>query len=205
MPAPKPDHYASLDAALDRAWTLLQAAVTDRASNMRTPVLATKGRDGAPAARTVILRAVDKERRSVHVYTDARSAKVKEIYREPRVEIVFHHTHENVQVRVAGRATMRAGDPQDREAWAAQVPPVRRAYMGAVAPGTPAPAPTGGFPAMFEDRLPSAEESETAFENFAVIAVAVERLEWLYLNPAGHRRAVFTWPGGTRKAGWVVP
>lgn len=201
----KPAHYDDLATALAHAWTLLQAAVADRASNMRTPVLATRALDGTPAVRTVILRDVDKERGRLRVYTDARSAKVAEIAAEPRVQVLFHHTHENVQLRVSGRAAVRTGDAEDHDAWDATVPPARRAYMGAVAPGTPADGPTPGFPEAYVGRLPTAEESEPAFKNFAVIEIAVERLEWLYLNPDGHRRAMFTWPGGTLKAGWVVP
>lgn len=39
-------------------------------------------------------------------------------------------------------------------------------------------------------------ESGPAFRKFTVIEVAVERLEWLYLNPDGPRRAAFVRPGG---------
>ncbi|MSO92663.1 MAG: hypothetical protein EXQ86_04590 [Rhodospirillales bacterium] len=166
MAGPKPDHYADLEAA--HAWALMQDGQAKRESPLRTPVLATTGLDGAPAVRTVILRAVDAERRTLQVHTDARSAKVQEITAEPRVQVVFHHPQENVQIRATGTATVRRGDARDRAAWAATVPPVRRAYMGEDVPGTPSAVPTGGFPAAYIGRLPSAEESDPAFQDFAV-------------------------------------
>ena len=205
MAAPKPVHYEDLDQALAHAWGLLREAVTKRDSPLRTPALATRGRDGAPAARTVILRAVDPERRIMCIHTDARSAKVEEIAAEPRVTMLFHHPGENIQLRATGTARVRRNAEQDRTAWDATVPPVRRAYMGEAAPGQPSAQPTGGFPAEFIGRLPTREESESAFRNFAVIEVAVARLEWLYLNPDGHRRAAFAWTGGARTATWIVP
>ncbi len=205
MPAPKPTHYDDLAVALNHAWALMQDGATKRESPLRRAVLATRALTGTAAARTVILRLVDRDRRTIRVYTDARSAKVEEIRAEPRVQVLFHHPAEQIQLRVGGTAIVRTGDQQDHAAWDATVPPVRRASMGDQAPGTPADAATSGFPEEFARRLPTKEESEAAFENFAVVEVAIERIEWLYLNPDGHRRAVFTWPGGTLKAGWVVP
>jgi pyridoxine/pyridoxamine 5'-phosphate oxidase len=39
---------------------------------------------------------------------------------------------------------------------------------------------------------------------FAVLAIAVERLDWLLLDPSGHRRAAFDWTGGSVSASWLA-
>lgn len=205
MSAPKPNHYDDLDRALADAWRLLEQGAADRSSPLRTPVLVTVGAEGGPTARTVILRAVDRIGRRLRVHSDARSRKVEEIGADGRVAFVFHHPVANVQLRLAGLARARVGGADDRAAWDDTPPPVKRAYMTEKAPGTPSPVPTPGFPAAFAGRPPTAEESQPAWANFAVVETVVHRLEWLYLNPDGHRRALFEWPDGTLRATWLVP
>ncbi len=73
---------------LDRVW----AALTAGARPGRTPFtvlpFATSGLDGAPKARSVILRSADAEQGAVSFFTDLRSAKVEEIRHEPRVSLI---------------------------------------------------------------------------------------------------------------------
>ena len=45
----------------------------------------TSGLDDAPKVRSVILRSADAERGAVSFFTDLRSAKIKEMRRQPRV------------------------------------------------------------------------------------------------------------------------
>ncbi|MDW8443320.1 MAG: hypothetical protein RML45_02665 [Acetobacteraceae bacterium] len=64
----------TLAALLDDTWRGLVRAAADRRHPWRTPVLATVAADGAPNARTVVLRAVDPITRRLRLHTDRRSA-----------------------------------------------------------------------------------------------------------------------------------
>lgn len=63
--------------------------------------LATVDADGAPNARMVVLRGVD--RRGFVFYTSLKSAKGRELERDPRAALVFHWNELERQVRVRGK------------------------------------------------------------------------------------------------------
>ncbi len=106
-------------------WRLLDAAPGNRVSLARTPVLATAGADGAPECRTVVLRACDPRRRTLTVFTDARSPKVAQIAADPRVSMTFRDLDHAVQLRVWGTAALHAGDGLARAHWT-EAPPLTR-------------------------------------------------------------------------------
>ena len=61
-------------------------------------VLATTGRDGAPAARAVLLRGLDE--RGLVFYTDNESRKGRELENDPRAALVFLWPSHERQARV---------------------------------------------------------------------------------------------------------
>lgn len=65
-------------------------------------ILATAGADGAPDARTVLLKGADA--RGFSFYTDYRSIKARALDANPRAALVFWWAELERQVRVAGRA-----------------------------------------------------------------------------------------------------
>jgi pyridoxamine 5'-phosphate oxidase len=76
------------------------------ATGVRQPdamTLATAARDGAPHARTVLLRGVDE--RGFAFYTNLESAKAQELATNPRAALVFHWRELERQVRVTGGVT----------------------------------------------------------------------------------------------------
>jgi pyridoxamine 5'-phosphate oxidase len=76
------------------------------AAGVRQPdamALATVNADGAPTARTVLLRGLDD--RGFAFYTNLESAKAADLGSEPRAALVFHWREVERQVRVAGVAS----------------------------------------------------------------------------------------------------
>ena len=199
-----PDFYDDLGATLRFAWEQLARGAADRRSPLNTPALATRTTDGAPRARTVILRAVDAGRRELTVYTDARSAKAGAIHSDPRVALHAYHHRLGFQLRITGVARIHAGDDIARAAWERLRPASRIAYLGS-APGSQAPGPTAGGADRFRERAPGAEDLAEGFRRFAVLRVRSDALDWLYLHRAGNRRALFRWPGGVLRAAWLHP
>jgi hypothetical protein len=200
MSAPRPSFYDDLDGTLAEAWRLLARGVADRRSAFHHPVVATVGLDGTPRARTVILRGCDAVRRVMRFHTDARSQKIKEIASRPDAALHFYDPAAKIQLRLAGRAVAHRDDAVADAAWAGSRLFSRQCYGVAPGPGTPITA--GG-----DFTLPDTSEEATAGgrAQFVAVTVHVDRLEWLYLAAAGHRRARFDWTGGALRAEWLSP
>lgn len=196
---PVPAHAHDLGEALAEAFRLLARGVADRRSAFHAPTLATRGPDGAPRLRTVVLRGVDAPARTLRVHTDARAAKAAELAADPRAALHVYDAGAALQVRVSGTATLHRladGAPLARAAWDASRPSSRATYAVAPAPGTPVEAPS-----------PAPSDPDAGREHFAVVVLRAESLEWLWLWSGGHRRARFAFgPGGAvEEATWLVP
>lgn len=200
-----PSHTKELQAVHDCAFQLLAHGCEDPKSPLHTPVLATVGLDGAAQCRTVVLRGFDPARRLMTVYTDYRSPKVAEIERDARISLVFFEGVSKVQLRIFGIAALHRGDATAEQAWSRLEMFGRRCYLGA-APGAPSQEPSAGLPPDLLGIAPDAARSAIGFQNFTVIEIRMEKLDWLYLSPSGDRRARLTWDArGAFAADWLTP
>ena len=182
-----------LAADFERAWTLLAAAVADRASPLRTPVVATAA-GGEADGRVMVLRAVDRPAATLTFFTDRRAAKVAAVAAAPRVAIVAWDSGAHLQLRLRGTATLVAAGPAVDAAWAGVPSLSRRQYRTLAAPGTVADSSDA-----------AAEIGPDARANFALLIVTVSLLESLDLAGAIHRRAHYERVGADWVAGWRVP
>ncbi|WP_161958682.1 pyridoxamine 5'-phosphate oxidase family protein [Ferruginivarius sediminum] len=193
-----PAFYNDLDASLDEAWRLLERSVDDRDAPFRTPTLASIGRDGAPVARTVVLRVTSRADAVLQLHTDIRSEKIGEIRREPRVSLHFYDPRAKVQLRVGGKAVAHIGDAVALDAWTGSHPDSLAMYRIQPRPGTPLSRPD-------ETTIASARDPRDGFENFAAVRIAIRQMEWLYLGARGHRRALFDFKTGDPLGRWLAP
>ncbi|WP_137124281.1 pyridoxamine 5'-phosphate oxidase family protein [Roseomonas sp. HF4] len=193
MTAPAPP--ATPEGALAQAFALLARGVADRRSPFHTPTLATRGTDGTPNLRTVVLRAFDPAARRLRIHTDRRSAKAAEVLTEPRVMLHGYDAGARVQLRLGAKATLHLDDAVADEAWTASRAMSRLTYATEHPPGAEVAAPPA-----------SPAEVGTARDNFAVLVLRMDSLDWLLLAHAGHRRARFAWDAAGRlAASWVAP
>lgn len=194
----RPSFADDLEETLRHAWACLARGVNDRRSPFHTPSLATIGLDGRPRMRTVVLRGVDVAARTLRCHTDLRGLKVAEIARDPRVALHGYDARAKLQIRVEGSAVVHADDAIADEAWAGSRSMSRACYGVAPAPGSEIEAP-GAF------RLPSeAAEIDAGRPNFSAALIHVERIETLYLDFGGHRRAAFDVAAGGAGR-WLTP
>ncbi len=191
-PRPRPAFADDLAASRAHALAMLARGVADRRSPFHTPTLATLGEDGAPRARTLVLRGFDAAERCLRLHTDARSAKFTELSRDPRAELHLYDAGAQLQLRLRGRAGLHRGDGVADAAWAASRPFSRIIYAADPAPGMLVAAP----PAVPAD-------ADSGRGDFAVILLRFDRLEWLWLCADGHRRALFTWEPEAMT--WLAP
>ena len=194
-----PRFYNDLDETLRESWRLLARGVKDRRSPFHTPALASVHPDGSPTVRTVVLRAVDPDLRTLRLHTDVRSAKFRQIAADPRVFLHFYDPARKVQIRLDGVASLHTDDDLVGGAWDGTRDFSRSIYRVAIAPGSEIADPR----AMPID--PDAPSHDAGRENFAAVNVSIGALEWLYLAARGHRRARFTWLDGNLKATWLAP
>ena len=194
MTAPRPGFADDLDETLAEAFRLLARGVADRRSPFHTPTLATIAPDGAPSLRTLLLRGFDAPTRTLRLHTDARSAKVVELDRDPRAALHGYDGGAHIQLRLAGEAVLHRDDAVADAAWNQATANSRLVYAQEAAPGTKLGSHSVP-PFLGEARA-----------HFATIALRFHTLEWLWLAASGHRRARFTWDGeGRTGAEWRAP
>jgi pyridoxine/pyridoxamine 5'-phosphate oxidase len=191
-----PNHYDDLDAVREEIRTRLVRGVRDRHSAFHLMSLASSDESGSPRLRTVVLRGVCHDLSELSFHTDARSAKCRELSVHPACAMLFYDPRGHIQVRLEGRAQLHREDTVALAAWEKSTPQARQCYAIEPGPGTPIDDPrTAHFAA---DQL-------QLRERFVRVAVAIERIEWLYLRAEGHRRAAFANDGGRFTAHWLVP
>lgn len=169
-----------------RVWMELARAALDRHHEWRTPVLATLGLDGAPNARTVVLRHTDATLRTLDFYTDSRSPKIAELAAQPQATLLFWSTRLNWQLRA--RVNIKAlTSGQEVEAVWAKLKQSRAAgdYLTVAAPGDKLSA---------ADAKPFCEDAAAAAatnsqHHLAILKAQVDEIDWLELSRNGHRRA----------------
>ena len=186
-----PAFYNDLAASLEMAWQLWGRGTVDRHSGFHTPVVTSVDADGNPQARTMILRAVDREARTMRFHTDVRSAKINHWKAKPHVCILGYDASKKIQLRVDGRVVLHTTDAAAEKAWRSSRPESRAAYGVKIAPGVALDAPCDATP------------PDEGRENFAVALVHIDTLEWIYLNAEGNRRAIFSWQNNELKSNWL--
>ncbi len=195
---------ATLDNLPEKIWQVLARACASTRDPLRAPVLGTLGTH-KPSLRTVILRQVEPGTRTLTAYTDYRAPKITDLLANPDVEWLFYHPREQLQVRASGTATVHWSDAVCRQAWR-KLPLLNRLdYCAAQPPGTAIENPAAALPPALRHTAPTRKNTEAGWPNFAVIVTTVERLDWLWLRPAGHRRAAFHRNGEKFSGAWLVP
>jgi 3-hydroxyisobutyrate dehydrogenase len=182
------------DEILRQLWHYLHQGVMRSEDPFHTPVLATIDSEGLPTARTVVLRRVEPAERWVIAHTDMRSPKVDEIRAAGVATWVFYDPQRRLQFRISGPTAIHHHDALANAQWESSKPMSRACYQHAHAPSSTIDL---GKPT---DPLPDGRI------NFGVVRTVVERIDWLWLNHAGHRRMACTFDElGKMTARWLAP
>ena len=188
----------SLTDTLDHAWACMNAGAGPGKSRFSMVQVATVGADGAPRARTVVIRSADAAMRQIAFHTDRRSPKVRELRNDPRVTVIGYDMEAGRQVRIEGVARLHIGDSEALDAWSASRAETRVNYQSETAPGEEIARPGDAGAA------PSAD-CKAGFSHFCRVVVEVGKIDWLDLATDGHRRACHVWTGESWDSAWVAP
>jgi pyridoxamine 5'-phosphate oxidase len=183
VPAARIDSLPLIEAA---CWQGLADAAGGRTHEWSTLVLATVDGDRGDA-RTVVLREVHRDARELVFFTDSRSPKVAQMGQHPRGTLLAWSPTLNWQLRLGVTLLVETDGLGASSRWARlKLSPAADDYLSPLAPGTPV------------ERFVTDHASRA---HFAVVAAAVESLDWLELHADGHRRACFDAAG----ARWLQP
>jgi pyridoxamine 5'-phosphate oxidase len=196
----------SLADQLAAAWRGLTEAVTNGRHEWHLPVIASIGVDGRPEARTVVLRSVDPEARTLTFHTDRRSPKIREIEASGRLAWAFYERTSKTQVRASGITTVHADDDVADAGWARTTLSSRRCYLAPHPPSGDLEEWHPNLPDDLHASRPDSAASEAGRVNFALVRTRIDRLERLELHHDGHLRAAWRWnESGVVEAGWLAP
>lgn len=201
------DFYDDLDASRAEARRLIEIGAHDRRSEAHCPSLATLDADGSPTQRIMILRHVDWDARKLRFHTDARSLKTEQIAKRNAASVLFYLPESKIQLRLNGTISLvTTGEAVDC-AWNEATLFARRCYMATTAPGLHSAQPVSGLPEFIVGRQPTEQDIAPARENFALLHLKFDTLEWLYLANAGHRRARWVWSDANCEwqGCWLIP
>ncbi len=195
---PLPPFYDDRDATLAELWRLLADGAAHGRSGFHLPTLATIAGEG-PRLRTVVLRAADAATGTLRFHCDRRSDKAFELAENPACALAAYDGPTKVQIRIEGRATLHTDDAVAEAAWTGSRAMSRVCYGAEPAPGTALPA---GDAYILPDEATAAA---TGRRNFCAVVVRAQRLDFLFLDRRGHRRAAWCRDGSDWEGGWVAP
>lgn len=200
----KNSHAADTLPELERtSWQQILTGIEQHNSPFKLMTFATAAHRGADA-RMVVLRGVDKNRKYVWFYTDARAEKVLQLEACPMATLLFWDNEQQLQLRLSIETRLHTDDYMADEHWETLRMSGRKTYLSEPVPGSEQPKSYPGFPEHLADKLPSAEESEAGRKNFAVIECRVLAVEYLHLSRSGQTRACFQYEPESRMM-WLAP
>jgi 3-hydroxyisobutyrate dehydrogenase len=183
-------------------WSRLVTGATKSKDSFHTPSIATLSQ-GEVSMCTVVLRKAIPTERALRFHTDIRSNKWAELALNNSISALFYDASARIQLRVKGKAILHFNNELTREAWEKTTLSSRKCYLTEFSPSSLVASPTSGLAEAIEQENFSLLESEVGYQNFGIVSIQVESIDWLWLNHAGHRRAFFDYKRDSFQ--WMIP
>ena len=200
----KPDFYNDLDKIYYKIWNLLNSGLQNRNAPFHIPVFIC-GNKNKSDGRIVVLRGVDEKEKKIWFHSDIRSNKIKTLQANPLGVLLFYDKNEKIQLRISGSTIINYKNNISKNSWNKTAHLSRQCYLGNKAPGSESELATSGLSDKVDNLKYSIEESESGYNNFSVIEIFIETIEWLYLAAKGHRRAKFFINNNSLEKKWLIP
>ena len=112
----QPAYYEDLGEIQNKYWSMLNDAVTNRASQFRIPVFICARQDEIDG-RIVVLRKSDRENSLLQFHTDFRSPKVDILRKNNKASLLFYDKEETRQLRVKVECEVNNQNSITDESW----------------------------------------------------------------------------------------
>ncbi|MEC4986156.1 MAG: pyridoxamine 5'-phosphate oxidase family protein [Oscillatoria sp. PMC 1076.18] len=186
-------------------WEEVELGAKQAEHPYHAPSFATLGKEGVNL-RTVILRVVEKESRTLLFHSDRRAGKIKDIINNSRISWLFWNPSNKQQVRFCGEAKLHFDDELANYLWNNSSPQSLKLYVKPIAPNTIVAEPSSGLvKEIATANLTNLKQVAAGRENFAVIETVINKIDFLHLHSEGSYRAVFRWKEGEFKGNWIIP
>jgi pyridoxamine 5'-phosphate oxidase len=193
---------AKLDNVLAKSWEMLQDAKQGRTGSRYITVC--NFAKSYPNAYTVVLRDVEPADHQLIFYTDQRSEKVQQIRDNPNLTAVYYDDATHIQLILQAEAAINYQNGIAKEHWQQSGFKGRRSYLAQQAPSSVLTEEGDGLEYLRSKKFD--DDDPAGFENFAVVILNVNFLEYLQLHREGNRRARFTVkPHSGWMGEWIVP
>lgn len=158
-------------------------------------------KNNKPDSRTVVLRAVEKENKSISFHTDIRSKKVLQIKESENICALFYDKDSKIQLRIYGSASKETNSLLIKEKWNSSKEMSKLCYLNKIPPSE--------VINESKDYLYGKEELnniELGIKNFSIINIKISQIDWLSLNHEGHQRMLINYTSNNKiEFDWVAP
>ena len=124
----QPAYYDNLEEIQNKYWSMLEDAVTNRASSFRIPVFICSHQDEVEG-RIVVLRKSDKINNLLQFHTDLRSPKIEILKKNNKASLLFYDKEEKIQLRVKAICEINNQNSITEESWKKTRHISRRCYL----------------------------------------------------------------------------
>ena len=158
-------------------------------------------KNNKPDSRSVVLRGVDKENKSISFHTDLRSKKILQIKESENICALFYDKDSKIQLRIYGSASKEKNSLLIKEKWNSSKEMSKLCYLNKISPGEVINEP--------KDYLYGKEELNNiklGIKNFSIINIKISQIDWLSLNHEGHQRMLINYTSNNKiEFDWVAP
>lgn len=199
-----PDFYNSIPKSLQYIRKSLTHGFLNRQSAFRTMNLCYIY-DNKPYCRTVVLRDCHDDLLYLQCHTDYRSPKIQALRENNQIAAHFYDSHSKIQITLNGTANIHYKDDIAKKAWDNTQVLSRRCYLSQLPPSYITTEADTGFDVKFINNTQNYADTEIGYDNFSVIRIMLQKIDWLYLHAHGNRRIIFTKNTTEFKGQWCIP
>ena len=186
-------NHITTDKVFKNIWYYLKNGIENRDSDYHTFSLATSY-ENIVKNRTVVLRDYNKDNKTISFHTNNLTKKVLDINNNKNVEALFYNRKEKIQIRISGLAVINEQDDLCKKKWSEMSSQTKECYFQNITPGQPINNPNL-VKSVIKDRIS---------ENFIIITIHINKIDWLYLSSKGHKRIKFL-AQDNFKGEWIAP
>ncbi|MER0441327.1 pyridoxamine 5'-phosphate oxidase family protein [Emticicia sp. W12TSBA100-4] len=168
-------------------WLLLQESVKTAKSAFHQGIIATIN-NYFPEQRTVVLRNINLEEKTLRFHTDIRSEKINHLRQNDALSWLFYDAELKLQLRIYTKATIHhTNDIADR-AWENSRLASKMCYTTQAKSGS-----ILSEPEMIDVNKKDVEQEllDFAYNNFCVIETKAFAMDFVFLNAKGNKRGFF--------------
>ena len=152
---------------------------------------ATMNTDNFPKQRTVVLRNSNEDLR-LTFFTDIRSLKISQINRNKKVSALFYNQEKRLQLTITGEAFLEKDKNTLEQVWKKLRTASRKDYSTHLPPGS-----------LIQE--PNSVEFLNPENNFGIVHIVPQKIEYLKLNQPQHLRIQFKSTKGGWEGQFLVP